>query len=206
MYLALPAIPEFSPVLDFVAPGAAVLDLGCGVGRLANVLAARGSAVTGVDESAAMLRHLSPTVVPIEARVEDVRLADAFDVVVLGSHLVNVADPQVRRRFLATCAWHVAPSGFVLIQHYDAASMREVDAGETQVGTVGIRFRVLQWRGDEFTGEVVYRVGGRSWVQRFTSTLLDDNALEREFAVAGLRVQQRLSPTWIAAGATDADV
>lgn len=40
VYLALPPEPEFSPVLDAIPQEACVLDLGCGVGRLANVLPA----------------------------------------------------------------------------------------------------------------------------------------------------------------------
>lgn len=75
VYLWLPAEPEFTPVLDAIAAPATVLDLGCGVGRLANTLAARGSWVTGVDESAAMLAHLHHDVERVEGRLERLHLA-----------------------------------------------------------------------------------------------------------------------------------
>jgi len=43
VYRALPVEPEFRPVLESVKPPASVLDLGCGVGRLANDLSSVAS-------------------------------------------------------------------------------------------------------------------------------------------------------------------
>jgi SAM-dependent methyltransferase len=62
VYRALPAEPGFGPLLEVLRPPASVLDLGCGAGRLANLLAARGFAVMGVDASPAMLAGLAPPV------------------------------------------------------------------------------------------------------------------------------------------------
>ena len=45
IYAALPAEPELSRVRSLLAPGARILDLGCGTGRIANPLAADGHAV-----------------------------------------------------------------------------------------------------------------------------------------------------------------
>lgn len=87
VYLALPPEPEFTAVLNHLPAGASVLDLGCGAGRLAKDLADRGHQVTGVDESAAMLRHLDPTVTAIRARIEELDLGRRFGAVVLASHL-----------------------------------------------------------------------------------------------------------------------
>lgn len=201
VYLALPAEPEFSPVLDFLEPGVSVLDLGCGVGRLANVLAERGCAVTGVDESRAMLQHLHPDVVAVEARLEDLRLGQTFDAVVLSSHLVNVTKVDLRQRFLATCASHTTPKGAVLVQHYD--TRRPLNDSEGQVGDVAITFKVLGRHAAEFRGEVEYGLGDRSWTQQFTAALLDDDALDRELAAAGLRRTAHLSAAWVAATLAD---
>ncbi|GGN88168.1 hypothetical protein GCM10010112_71400 [Actinoplanes lobatus] len=58
VYLHLPANGEPDLIDRAVPEGSRILELGCGTGRLANVLAARGHDVVGVDESAAMLSHL----------------------------------------------------------------------------------------------------------------------------------------------------
>jgi SAM-dependent methyltransferase len=196
VYLAAPAVPSFRPVLDVVAAGASVLDLGCGVGRLANLLAARGHHVTGVDESAAMLRHVDPRVRMVEARIEELDLRGRYDVVVLASHLVNVVDDVERGALLGAAARHVAPTGCVLVEHHDAAAMRDIDVVEGEFGPVHVTFRVLARRGEEFDGEVLYRLGERTWLQRFTATLLDGARLDAAFRQVGLRRAERLSPTW----------
>jgi cyclopropane fatty-acyl-phospholipid synthase-like methyltransferase len=62
-------------LLDGVAPGASVLDLGCGTGRpIAEHLVARGLAVTGVDQSPRMLdlaRARLPRETWLASRIED---------------------------------------------------------------------------------------------------------------------------------------
>jgi len=50
--------------------GCSVLDLACGNGRHANVLAQRGFQVTGVDRDSAALATLLPSVNPLEADLE----------------------------------------------------------------------------------------------------------------------------------------
>jgi len=47
---------EVEHVLEFVSPGAAVLELGCGYGRVLQALAAKARLVVGVDTSFATLR------------------------------------------------------------------------------------------------------------------------------------------------------
>lgn len=51
----LPILEQLA--LDDIPPGAAILDLCCGSGQLANELASRGYLVTGVDGSEQMLRY-----------------------------------------------------------------------------------------------------------------------------------------------------
>ena len=201
IYLALDAEPEFTPVLDFLVPPMTVLDLGCGVGRLANVLAQRGFEVTGVDESEAMLEHLDPRVNGVQASLEELDLGRRFDAVVLASHLINVAGQDLRRSFTRAAADHVTPAGVVLIEHWEVPDQRRPADAETQVGPVGLRFRVLQQRGDDFEGHVVYTLDGRSWEQTFWASLLDERRLDEELAAVGLRRQERLTAKWLAATA-----
>ena len=105
-YARLPAFGEAEIVHAAVPPGASVLELGCGTGRILRPLAALGHPVTGVDDSPAMLDR-SPDLPGVCAAIETVRLDRAFDVVLLASTLIN-ADPGTRRGFLAATGAVVA--------------------------------------------------------------------------------------------------
>ena len=88
------------PLLDAVGAksGQNVLDLCCGQGNVAEVLAARGCKVTGADFSPAMLefaRRRLPDAVFIEADAQDLPFRDAeFDVVVSNVGVCHVPDQQ----------------------------------------------------------------------------------------------------------------
>ena len=92
------------PLLDSVGAksGQNVLDLCCGQGNVAEVLAVRGCKVTGADFSPAMLkfaRRRLPDAVFIEADAQDLPFRDAeFDVVVSNVGVCHVPD---QRRALA---------------------------------------------------------------------------------------------------------
>lgn len=198
VYLALPVEPEFTSVLGDLPAGASVLDLGCGVGRLANVLAAGGHRLTGVDESAAMLRNLDPVVTSVRSRIEDLELDARFDAVVLASHLVNLPDPTVRRSLLDSAARHLDRSGCLYVEHYDPdpAALTE---RESAVGPVRVAFELLERDGRRFRARVTYRLDDRLWQQTFAAVVLDESELGRELARSGLRVARRLTRTWLVA-------
>jgi SAM-dependent methyltransferase len=200
VYRALPAEPGFTPLLEILRPPASVLDLGCGAGRLANLLAARGFAVTAVDGSSAMLAGVAPPVRAVRARIEETRLGERFDLVVLASQLVNEPDDARRRALLATARAHVADDGAVFVEHLDPALLAGPGERTATVGPVDVRLRVRTVRGQVIDGEVRYTLHGRTWTQRFTSVLLDDAALGRELAAVGLASRRRLTPTWLQAG------
>ena len=111
------------PWLRF-APGARVLDVGCGIGRWSRLLAARGAEVTGVD--------LSPTMIA-EARrraaaaglsdrchflVQDSAELDAgapFDLVLGVTVLQHILEPRALRAAVERIARHVAPTGRIVL-------------------------------------------------------------------------------------------
>ena len=95
VYTRLPLGDEVEIVTAYCSPGGSVLDLGAGAGRVAEPLAHKGYSVTAVDYSDIMLSHLSEAR-PVCCRIEDLRLDETFDVVLLASHLVNTPDPNLR--------------------------------------------------------------------------------------------------------------
>lgn len=53
--------PELAPLADNIASGSSVLDLGCGNGRFAPLILAKGGLYTGIDLSSGLLAHARAT-------------------------------------------------------------------------------------------------------------------------------------------------
>jgi SAM-dependent methyltransferase len=105
-------------------PGArSVLDLGCGTGRHASLLAERGYDVTGVDRSPAMLAEARARGTGtkggrtefVEGDVRSVRLGKQFDVVVSLFHVMSyqTTNADLAAAF-ATLRAHLAPGGLFI--------------------------------------------------------------------------------------------
>jgi demethylmenaquinone methyltransferase / 2-methoxy-6-polyprenyl-1,4-benzoquinol methylase len=92
-----------------LAPGASVLDLGCGTGDLCNVLAAAGHRPAGVDFSAGMLAAAHTRAPLVRADALTLPVADAaVDGVVSGFALRNFVDLDC---FFRECARVLRPGG-----------------------------------------------------------------------------------------------
>lgn len=185
VYLAMPPHDALDLVADQVPPGGSVLDLGCGVGRLANALADRGLAVVGVDDHPGMLAHCATAVETVRADIAGLDLGRTFDVVVLASHLVN--HPTRAPAFLATCRRHVAADGVVLVERFRPDLLDDLDAREGTVDGVHVRHEVHRRDGPRFSASAHYTVDGNTWTQRYDAVILDDGAFDRVLADAGLR-------------------
>lgn len=102
-----PPTPDLSFYLDHAGTASTrVLDLGCGTGRLATALAARGHAVVGVDPAAAMLavaRHRAGAdrVRWIQGHAQTVVAGGPFDLAVMYGHVFQVflTDDDLRAVF-----------------------------------------------------------------------------------------------------------
>ena len=199
VYLRLPAGDVPALLHAAMPPGATVLDLGCGVGRLARPLAALGHPVTGVDESPAMLAHATG-IETVHARVEDLHLGRRFGAVVLASHFVNVAEDAIRHRLLATCRRHVDDAGVVLVERHRPGWIASAAPGVGRIGDVEVELHDVARDGPVLRAAVTYRVDGRAWTQRFTAVDLDDGALGAAARAAGLRPLRTLDleRTWLA--------
>ncbi|HEY4458268.1 MAG TPA: class I SAM-dependent methyltransferase [Pseudonocardiaceae bacterium] len=167
-----------------VAANAGILELGAGAGRVTNALVALGHPVVAVDESAEMLAHVQAETVC--ASIEDLALDRLFDVVLLGSFLVNSADRELRRRFLATCRAHVRPDGCVLIQRNVPGRRPPADA---------------QVADDGFVATLRYRLGEQTWTHTITNHDVDDEELVSCLREVGLAIDAVLTEdrTWIRA-------
>jgi cyclopropane fatty-acyl-phospholipid synthase-like methyltransferase len=99
------------------APGRRLLDLGCGTGRpLAQWLADRGFAVTGVDGAAPMLRHFRaalPAARAIHCDMRRLRLRTRFDAILAWDSFFHL-DHTDQARMFPVLAAHAAP-GAVLV-------------------------------------------------------------------------------------------
>lgn len=181
LYLELPAAGEPEVVHGAIPAGAAVLELGCGVGRVTHPLVALGHPVVAVDESPEMLAHVRGAET-VCARIGELRLDRRFPVVVLGSHLINGPD---RQALLEAARRHLAPGGQLLVEWHPPAWFDQVAEGSGgQLGEVRIAVEGVRRDGDRMSATVCFSLGDRTWKQPFTAErFLLEPALEQ----AGLR-------------------
>jgi SAM-dependent methyltransferase len=201
LYSRLPVRDEPDIIAAAVPPGARILELGSGVGRMTHPLLERGFTVTAVDESAEMLErvHGARTIC---SPIENLDLGETFDAVMLASFLVHAGDVEVRQGMLRTCARHLAAGGCVLIQRegedYHTNLPRE------RVDPSGFTVRMLS---SEPVGDGVNSVRAEYvfpdavWTQTFRARPLTKEEFEEALAEAGLEVDEYLTPdgVWVRA-------
>ena len=190
-YRRIPAAGEPELVHSAIRPGDAILDIGCGTGRIAGPLAALGHPVTGIDNSPEMIAALPPTVEGLIADAATVRLGRIFDCALLASHFVN--DPALGAAFAATARAHVGPDGVVIGEAYPPDWDPEPAIGRTRrLGDAEVTLVRAVRTGEQVEAEVRYAVDGRVWTQPFSARLLDEAALTELLAGAGLRFERWL--------------
>lgn len=200
LYVRLPVGGEPEVVAGAVPPGARILELGSGAGRVTHPLVERGFAVTAVDESPEMLAEIRGART-VAAAIEGLDLGERFDVVMLASFLVHAGDPRTRTELLATCRRHVTDGGCVLVQregegwHDDLPRARPIGDGVVRVVSSepvapGVR-----------SVHVEYTFPDAQWTQTFLSRPLTTAEFETALTAAGLTVDTYLTPdgTWVRA-------
>jgi len=142
--------------VDFVqryAPTTA-LDAGCGTGRVAIELAARGVDVVGSDIDGQMLAEAkakAPELSWVQADLASLDLQRQFDVVVMAGNIILFVAPGTESACVAGAARHVASRGYLL----EGLSLRDVTADEWDgwLRNAGLapEARFSTWDGDPFT-------------------------------------------------------
>jgi SAM-dependent methyltransferase len=193
LYARLPELGEGEVVASVLPAGAAVLELGCGAGRITRQLVGLGYRVTAVDESPEMLAHVQDAET-VQAQIEGLDLGRRFDAVLLASNLVT-AEPEQRRALLETCRRH---ADLALVEALPLGWSPE--DGERTLGDVLSRLRVHRVEEGVVHGEMQYEAGGETWQHPFTMRVFADEAeLDAALAEAGLRLERRLDPRWFVA-------
>lgn len=201
VYRRLPPGSEPEVIHAAVPPGARILELGAGAGRVTHPLLRLGHPVVAVDSSPAMLAHIRGAHTVAE-RIETLDLGEEFDAVVLGSHLVNVPDAELRAGFLRCCRRHLHPQGCVLIERhapawFDTAADAEHAGAEFTVRLSGVRRPAPGL----VEATVRYATPNQAWTHAFRAQRLDDTELARVLRRAGLSPQRTLTDddTWVRA-------
>ena len=205
LYARLAAGDEPRIIHDAVAPGAALLELGCGAGRISHPLVALGHPVVAVDNSPEMLEHVRG-VERILCDIQMLALGRTFPGVVLASNLVNCVDASTRRAMLACCRRHVTSDGCVLIQRLPPDRALVIEEGGWTRGEARFHLTSLVRRGSIFAATMMVELEGKRWLHSFEAQLLGDVEMDEALEEAGLRRVATLDPAgaWIKAGVLDA--
>ena len=192
-YARISAMGEPEIVHAAIPAEASVLELGCGTGRISTPLAGLGHRVVGVDESAEMLAAATG-IETVQASIQQLRLAERFDAVLLPSHFINAPEEKQRTDFLEACRRHLAPGGVVILQRHEPGWLREATDFEHEDGPLRTSLTVLDRPGpDLLHARMRYQLGDSVWEQEFTAQDLDDEALPGVLALAGLRLDRILT-------------
>ncbi|WP_042166122.1 bifunctional 2-polyprenyl-6-hydroxyphenol methylase/3-demethylubiquinol 3-O-methyltransferase UbiG [Streptomyces sp. NBRC 110035] len=205
LYSRLPVGDEPDIIAAAVPAGARVLELGSGVGRMTHALLERGFTVTAVDESAEMLERVRGART-LCGPIEELRLDETFDVVLLASFLVHAGDAEVRRGLLRTCARHLAEGGCVLVQREGEDHHTNVPRERVDPAGFTVRIVSVEPLGDGVdTVHAEYVFPDAVWTQTFRSRTLSRTRFEEALGEEGLRVDRYLTEDgmWVRAVAAE---
>ncbi|MCV7150966.1 class I SAM-dependent DNA methyltransferase [Mycolicibacterium pyrenivorans] len=139
--------------------GTRVLDAGCGTGRVAIELAARGFSVTGIDLDPAMLtaaRAKAPQLRWIEADLVDAgsHLNESFDLVALPGNVMIFVERGTEGRVIAELAALLVPGGLLVAGFQLREDRLTLDQYDKSAAAAGLELvdRWATWDRQPFTG------------------------------------------------------
>ncbi|MGW7592222.1 class I SAM-dependent methyltransferase [Streptomyces rubiginosohelvolus] len=149
-----PSTPDLDDIATFLltlaAPGASVLELGVGTGRVALPLAERGFDVTGVESSEGMLARLAEKdpegrITPVHGDFSGLDLGRSFDVVLAPFNVLCCAmavDEQIA--LMHAMARHVTAEGHVVIETFDPSDYHVQKKNEVNTYPIGARGALIE--------------------------------------------------------------
>ncbi|MGW1150947.1 class I SAM-dependent methyltransferase [Streptomyces rubiginosohelvolus] len=149
-----PSTPDLDDIatylLTLAAPGASVLELGVGTGRVALPLAERGFDVTGVESSEGMLARLAEKdpegrITPVHGDFAGLDLGRSFDVVLAPFNVLCCAmavDEQIA--LMHAMARHVTAGGHVVIETFDPSDYHVQKKNEVNTYPIGARGALIE--------------------------------------------------------------
>lgn len=152
-----PVHGEAEFVTALLSPGGAVLDAGCGTGRVAAELARRGFDVVGVDLDASMLekaRTKAPGVTWMEGDLVDVAVGRRFDVVLMAGNVMIYVGPGTEAAVVANMARHVAAGGALVAGFQLDPGRLDLATYDAHAAGAGLTLedRFATWDRDPYTG------------------------------------------------------
>jgi SAM-dependent methyltransferase len=141
----------------------AVLDGGCGTGRVAIELARRGLEVVGTDLDPDMIglaRAKAPELIWVHADLSELDLPARFDAVVLAGNVIPYVANGRRHAAVVACARHLVPGGRLIVgfQLQEGwPSLADYDRWCESAG-LALEARYATWDRDPFTNMDTYAV------------------------------------------------
>lgn len=135
----------------------AVLDAGCGTGRVGIELAKRGIDVVGVDLDPSMLATAREKAPHIEWYIGDlsaIALEQEFDLIALPGNVMIFLAARSEERVLSNLAGHLRPGGLLMAGFQlgpDHLSLAEYDTHAVAAG-LALRDRWSTWGRDRYVG------------------------------------------------------
>ena len=147
-----------------LSPGARILDVGCGDGRLSVRLAALGFAVVGLDADAEQLKRAKVRRLPSSASIEwrlgdaaELAEAESFDAVFCWFNSLGFGSEDHHQRVLDALCSVLRPGGTLVIDTLDANGLSEVLGGDAEPVrlAVGEDYQVDRAHFEEASGRLV---------------------------------------------------
>jgi 2-polyprenyl-3-methyl-5-hydroxy-6-metoxy-1,4-benzoquinol methylase len=149
-----------------LGPSLSFLDAGCGTGRVAIELAARGHTVQGTDVDSDMLaeaRSKQPDLTWTQANLAALHLDQTFDVIVLAGNVMLFVDPVDQPRIASSLGTHSDP-GTLVVSGMQLAREdgRRLPLAQFDSWFSGAGFQLIErfatWDEDPFTADADYAV------------------------------------------------